>query len=183
MSQCWLWTTKYRLGYPKRILVSNVNVNKTIFKLIYYSLFAGWIMINTKILWPWNYLLIFPFLSFFFFGFWKLCSISIISNILTHFQSMSHYCTKYLKYLWTLKYCTCMKRSDDVLYITRISYAFNCVSICEWFLANLHVSGAVVQRCSTKKVFLENPPNLPKNACVFLRFPANSVKSLGIQLL
>ena len=140
-------------------------------------------MINTKILWPWNYLLIFPFLSFFFFGFWKLCSISIISNILTHFQSMSHYCTKYLKYLWTLKYCTCMKRSDDVLYITRTSYAFNCVSICEWFLANLHVSGAVVQRCSTKKVFLENPPNLPKNACVFLRFPANSVKSLGIQLL
>ena len=140
-------------------------------------------MINTKILWPWNYLLIFPFLSFFFFGFWKLCSISIISNILTHFQSMSHYCTKYLKYLWTLQYCTCMKRSDDVLYITRISYAFNCVSICEWFLANLHVSGAVVQRCSTKKVFLENPPNLPKNACVFLRFPANSVKSLGIQLL
>ena len=60
-------------------------------------------MINTKILWPWNYLLIFPFLSFFFFGFWKLCSISIISNILTHFQSMSHYCTKYLKYLWTFE--------------------------------------------------------------------------------
>lgn len=85
MSQCWLWTTKYRLGYPKRILVSNVNVNKTIFKLIYYSLFAGWIMINTKILWPWNYLSIFPFFIFFFFWFWRLCSISIISNIINPF--------------------------------------------------------------------------------------------------
>lgn len=102
MSQCWLWTTKYRLGYPKRILVSNVNVNKTIFKLIYYSLFAGWIMINSKILWPWNYLSIFPFFIFFFFDFEDFVLSALFPTLLTHFQSMSHYCTKYLKHLWTL---------------------------------------------------------------------------------